>query len=92
MFANVFNVPVELYLFLNIQNQDQAGHFPYLSLLLIAGLGLHKFRVHTIRMRAFDFLAEMDRLKQAGELDLDENAGPKVPREIKRGHIFFYMR
>ena len=56
-------------------------------LLLIAGLGLHKFRVHTISMRAFDFLAEMDRLKQAGELDLDENAGPKVPREIKRGHI-----
>ena len=55
--------------------------------LLTTGYAVHRLRVNAFRMRAFDFLAEMNRMAAAGEIDVDAQAEIKTPREIKRGHV-----
>lgn len=55
------------------------------------GLILYKRRMYQIKMKAFDFEAEIARLVTAGEIDEadegGEDSGPKIPREIKRANI-----
>jgi hypothetical protein len=51
------------------------------------GLILFKRREHAIKMRAFDFEAEIARLITAGEIDADDEAASRTPREVKRTHV-----
>lgn len=61
--------------------------------IFFAGLIAYTRRAHTLKMKAFDFEAEVVRLINAGEIDDtgdggdDKGSGPKIPREIKRSHI-----
>ena len=60
-----------------------AGSF--LVVLLAVGL-IYRHHAHQIKMRAFDFAAELSILMEAGTIDKSENA-LGVPREIKRSSI-----
>jgi hypothetical protein len=51
------------------------------------GLLIFKRREQAIKMRAFDFEAEISRLITAGEIDADDEAASRAPREVKRTHV-----
>jgi hypothetical protein len=51
------------------------------------GLILYKRRMHAIKMQAFDFEAEISRLITAGEIDADDEAASRTPREVKRTNV-----
>jgi hypothetical protein len=55
--------------------------------IFCVALILYKRRMHAIKMRAFDFAAEIERLINAGEIDADDEAASRTPREIKRSHV-----
>jgi serine/threonine protein kinase len=55
--------------------------------LLFVGLILFKRREQAIKMQAFDFEAEIARLITAGEIDADDEAASRTPREVKRSHV-----
>ena len=55
--------------------------------IFCVGLILFKRREQAIKMRAFDFEAEIVRLITAGEIDADDEAASRTPREVKRTHV-----
>lgn len=60
-----------------------AGGFVFI--LLVVGL-IYKHHIHQVKMRAFDFAAELSMLMENGTIDKSENA-LGVPREVKRSNI-----
>lgn len=60
-------------------------------LIFVVGLILYKRRMYNIKMKAFDFEAEIARLIAGGEIDDNDDdgteSGPRIPREVKRSHI-----
>lgn len=64
-----------------------AGAFIF---IFFVGLIVYKRRMFAIKMKSFDFKAEIERLMDAGEIDKAADGteeGAKIPREIKRTHI-----
>lgn len=55
-------------------------------LFVLIGIAVYRRRLYTLKMKAFDFEAEIARLVHAGEIDEIEGAS-RIPREIKRSHI-----
>jgi len=55
-------------------------------LFVLIGIALYKRRLYKLKMKAFDFEAEIARLIHTGEIDETE-AASRIPREIKRSHI-----
>jgi hypothetical protein len=55
--------------------------------IFFASLILYNQRMHAIKMRAFDFEAEIVRLIEAGEIEADDAVASRAPREVKRTHV-----
>ena len=57
--------------------------------LVLVGIAGYKRRLHLVKMKAFDFDAELARLIASGEIDpaSDDDSGPRIPREIKRSNV-----
>jgi hypothetical protein len=65
----------------NRTGETVGGLFAAMLLIIGIGVGYYRWRVHIIALRSFDFFAELERMKESGEIDGNET---KVPREIKR--------
>ena len=58
----------------------------FVAVLAVAFV-VYKYRVHALAMRVFDFEVQMADMVAKGELELEQVAGGRYPREIKRSNV-----